>query len=66
MFIKELKNLGMVNWVINIKNKKMENYTEKEVYELVEKIMERPDDVIDYLQNENSKHDIQSMIDNAK
>lgn len=43
----------------------MKNYTEKEVYEIVEKIMERPDDVIDFLQNENSQHDIQSMIDNA-
>ena len=40
-------------------------YTKEEVVEIVNLIMEQPDKVTDYLENENSKHDVESLVENA-
>lgn len=40
-------------------------FTKKELLEVVDTMLQNPDSVIDYLENENSSHDVESLVDNS-
>lgn len=45
---------------------RQQTFTRKQVIELVDKILENPDEIIDFLENENSAWDSEQLIELAE